>query len=190
MFVSLDLLLFFVFFELALIPMWFVIARWGAGGAEARRAATRFLLFTVTGSALLLVGIVVIGLRAGSLQIDEIRGTESLLAASLIALGLAVKVPLVPLHTWLPDAHGRAPTVGSVLLAGVFLKLGTYGLLRLDVQMLPESTERIAPYIGVGRRGRHRVGRAWPASSRTTSSGWWPTRASATWASSCWAWRR
>ena len=147
-FVSLDLLLFFVFFELALIPMWFVIARWGAGGALARRAATRFLLFTVTGSALLLVGIVVIGLRAGSLQIDEIRGTESLLAASLIALGLAVKVPLVPLHTWLPDAHGRAPTVGSVLLAGVFLKLGTYGLLRLDVQMLPASTERIAPYIG------------------------------------------
>jgi NADH-quinone oxidoreductase subunit M len=147
-FVSLDLLLFFVFFELALIPMWFVIARWGAGGVAARRAATRFLLFTVTGSALLLVGIVVIGLRAGSLQIDEIRGTDSLLAASLIALGLAVKVPLVPLHTWLPDAHGRAPTVGSVLLAGVFLKLGTYGLLRLDVQMLPESTARIAPYIG------------------------------------------
>jgi len=147
-FVSLDLLLFFVFFELALIPMWFVIARWGAGGVDARRAATRFLLFTVTGSALLLVGIVVIGLKAGTLQIDEIRGTESLLAASLIALGLAVKVPLVPLHTWLPDAHGRAPTVGSVLLAGVFLKLGTYGLLRLDVQMLPESTARIAPYIG------------------------------------------
>ncbi len=151
-FVSLDLLLFFVFFELALIPMWFVIARWGSSdsgaGVDARRAATRFLLFTVTGSALLLVGIVVIGLKAGTLQIDEIRGTESLLAASLIALGLAVKVPLVPLHTWLPDAHGRAPTVGSVLLAGVFLKLGTYGLLRLDVQMLPESTARIAPYIG------------------------------------------
>jgi NADH-quinone oxidoreductase subunit M len=148
-FVAMDLLLFFVFFELALIPMWFVIARWGAGGDEARRAATRFLLFTVTGSALLLVGIVVIGLRADTLQIDEIRGTESLLAASLIALGLAVKVPLVPLHTWLPDAHGRAPTVGSVLLAGVFLKLGTYGLLRLDVQMLPESTARIAPVLGV-----------------------------------------
>ena len=156
-FVSLDLLLFFVFFELALIPMWFVIARWGSGsstssGTErggARRAATRFLLFTVTGSALLLVGIVVVGLKAGSLQIDEIRGTESVLAASLIALGLAVKVPLVPLHTWLPDAHGRAPTVGSVLLAGVFLKLGTYGLLRLDVQMLPESTARIAPWLGV-----------------------------------------
>ena len=148
-FVSMDLLLFFVFFELALIPMWFVIAKWGSGGALARRAATRFLLFTVTGSAILLVGIVVIALKAGTLQIDEIRGTESLLAASLIALGLAVKVPLVPLHTWLPDAHGRAPTVGSVLLAGVFLKLGTYGLLRLDVQMLPESTARIAPWLGI-----------------------------------------
>ncbi|MGH4008947.1 MAG: complex I subunit 4 family protein [Pseudonocardiaceae bacterium] len=147
-FASMDLLLFFIFFELALIPMWFVIARWGAGGAEARRAATRFLLFTVTGSAILLVGIVVIGLRAGSLQVDEIRGTKSVLAASLIALGLAVKVPLVPLHTWLPDAHSRAPTVGSVLLAGVFLKLGTYGMLRLNAQMLPESTARIAPYLG------------------------------------------
>ncbi len=148
-FAALDLLLFFVFFELALIPMWFVIARWGSGGRLARRAATRFLLFTVTGSALLLVGIVVVGLKAGTLQIDEIRGTESVLAASLIAVGLAVKVPIVPLHTWLPDAHGRAPTVGSVLLAGVFLKLGTYGLLRLDVQMLPDSTARIAPYLGI-----------------------------------------
>ncbi len=148
-FAAMDLLLFFVFFELALIPMWFVIARWGSGGRDARVAATRFLLFTVTGSAVLLVGIVVVALRAGSLQIDEIHGTDSLLAASLIAVGLAVKVPIVPLHTWLPDAHGRAPTVGSVLLAGVFLKLGTYGLIRLNVQMLPESTAQIAPYLAV-----------------------------------------
>ena len=148
-FVSLDLLLFFVFFELALIPMWFVIARWGAGGDEAHggrppgsccsRSPARRCCWSASSSS---------ACDAGTLQIDEIRGTESLLAASLIALGLAVKVPLVPLHTWLPDAHGRAPTVGSVLLAGVFLKLGTYGLLRLDVQMLPESTARIAPYIG------------------------------------------
>jgi len=148
-FASLDLLLFFVFFELALIPMWFVIAHWGDPNDPdgRRRAATRFLLFTVTGSALLLVGIVVIAIEAGSLQIADVQGTHSVLAASLIAIGLAVKVPIVPLHTWLPDAHGKAPTVGSVLLAGVFLKLGTYGLIRLDVQMLPESTARIAPYL-------------------------------------------
>jgi NADH-quinone oxidoreductase subunit M len=144
-FVAQDLLLFFIFFELALIPMWFVIVRGGGDGA--RPAATKFLLFTVTGSALMLVGIVVVWLRAGTLQIDELRGTSSLTAAILIALGLAVKVPLVPVHTWLPDAHSKAPTVGSVLLAGVFLKLGTYGLIRLNVQMLPESTERIAPWL-------------------------------------------
>lgn len=156
-FVAQDLLLFFIFFELALIPMWFVIARWGdpgTSGDEARKAATKFILFTVTGSALLLVGIVVVALKSGSLQIEDVRGTKSLLGAVLIALGLAVKVPLVPLHTWLPDAHGKAPTVGSVLLAGVFLKLGTYGLIRLNVQMLPESTERFAPWLaGLGVLG-------------------------------------
>ena len=165
-FVAQDLLLFFVFFELALIPMWFVVARWGdpaplpassmaAGGApsptgdQARRAATKFLLYTVTGSALMLVGFVWLWVERGTLQIDELRGTPMLGAAILIALGLAVKVPLVPLHTWLPDAHGKAPTVGSVLLAGVFLKLGTYGLIRLNVQMLPGPTETIAPFLAV-----------------------------------------
>jgi NADH-quinone oxidoreductase subunit M len=154
-FVAQDLLLFFIFFELALIPMWFVIALWGdPADGGARRAATKFILFTVTGSALLLVGIVVVALKSGSLQIEDVRGTKSLLGAVLIALGLAVKVPLVPLHTWLPDAHGKAPTVGSVLLAGVFLKLGTYGLIRLNVQMLPDSTERFAPWLaGLGVLG-------------------------------------
>ena len=152
-FVAQDLLLFFIFFEFALIPMWFVIARWGAGD-EARAAATKFLLYTVTGSALMLVGFVVLAVREGSLQIDELGGSTSLTAAILIALGLAVKVPLLPVHTWLPDAHSKAPTVGSVLLAGIFLKLGTYGLIRLNVQMLPVPTERIAPWLaGLGVLG-------------------------------------
>jgi NADH-quinone oxidoreductase subunit M len=149
-FVAQDLLLFFIFFEFALIPMWFVIARWGDtanGSDQARRAATKFLLFTVTGSALMLVGFVIVALRGGSLQIDDLSGSTSLTAAILIAVGLAVKVPLVPLHTWLPDAHSKAPTVGSVLLAGIFLKLGTYGLIRLNVQMLPGPTEKIAPWL-------------------------------------------
>ncbi len=147
-FSSLDLLLFFVFFELALIPMWFVIAWWGDphDPEGRRRAATRFLLFTVTGSALLLVGIVWVAGPIGSLQILDIDGA-ALGAAILIVLGFAVKTPLVPLHTWLPDAHSKAPTVGSVLLAGVFLKLGTYGLILLGAQMLPEEFAKIAPYV-------------------------------------------
>lgn len=153
-FASLDLLLFFLFFELALIPMWFVIAWWGDPKDEPGRryAATRFLLFTVLGSALMLVGFVLVAVHTGSLQIEQVKasgfgGSSGLLAVSLIATGFAVKTPLVPLHTWLPDAHSKAPTVGSVLLAGVFLKLGTYGLLRMCVDMLPADTARIAPYL-------------------------------------------
>jgi len=155
-FVALDLLLFFVFFELALVPMWFVIAWWGDPHDEAgrRQAATRFLLFTVTGSALMLVGFVGLAARTGTLQIPElatlapgITGTFELALAGAIALGLAVKTPIWPLHIWLPDAHASAPTVGSVLLAGVFLKLGTYGFIRILVPVLPEPTARLAPYL-------------------------------------------
>ena len=147
-FSSLDLLLFFIFFELALIPMWFVIAWWGDphDPEGRRRAATRFLLFTVTGSALLLVGIIIVALDSQSLQILDVDGAP-LVAAVLIVLGFAVKTPLVPLHTWLPDAHSKAPTAGSVLLAGVFLKLGTYGLIVLGAQMLPDEFAQIAPYV-------------------------------------------
>ncbi|AXT83924.1 NADH-quinone oxidoreductase subunit M [Aeromicrobium sp. A1-2] len=171
-FLSLDLLLFFVFFELALIPMWFVIAWWGSSDHSpsdrsdgqsssrnvARVAATRFLLFTVTGSALLLVGIVIVARDAGSLQIRDIAGTSAA-ATILIVLGFAVKTPLVPLHTWLPDAHGTAPTVGSVLLAGVFLKLGTYGLLLLGSRMMAEPFGDVAPYLA----GAGVVGIVWSA---------------------------
>ena len=155
-FVAQDLLLFFIFFEFALIPMWFVIAKWGCGTDpdESRRAATKFLLYSVVGSAVMFVGFIVVALQENSLQIDEVRGSTSLTAAILIAVGLAVKVPLVPVHTWLPDAHSKAPTVGSVLLAGIFLKLGTYGLIRLNVQMLPQPTEQIAPWLaGLGVLG-------------------------------------
>ena len=149
-FASLDLLLFFVFFELALIPMWFLIAWWGDphDPAGRRRAATRFLLFTVSGSALVLVGIVIVAVQSKTLQIFDVT-SGSVVAASLIALGFAVKTPLVPLHTWLPDAHSKAPTVGSVLLAGVFLKLGTYGLLFLGSGMLHHPFGKVAPILAV-----------------------------------------
>ncbi len=169
-FSSLDLLLFFVFFELALIPMWFVIAWWGDGDAVpeggsgsgegrkngARVAATRFLLFTVTGSALLLVGIIMVALESKSLQIEDLA-TGSLAAVALICLGFAIKTPLVPLHTWLPDAHSKAPTVGSVLLAGVFLKLGTYGLIFLASVLDPFAD--VAPTLAVAGT----VGIVWSA---------------------------
>ncbi|MET0767685.1 MAG: NADH-quinone oxidoreductase subunit M [Aeromicrobium sp.] len=142
-FTSLDALLLFVFFELALIPMWFVIVYWGSGAA--RRAATRFILFTVSGSAVLLVGIVAAAIDSGTLEIAELRAGT--VAVALIAVGFAVKTPIVPLHTWLPDAHSSAPTVGSVLLAAVFLKLGTYGLLVLAAPSA--SFGDIAPYLAI-----------------------------------------
>ncbi|QMW65807.1 NADH-quinone oxidoreductase subunit M [Mumia sp. ZJ1417] len=157
-FASLDLLLFFVFFELALIPMWFVIARWGdpRDPVGRRVAATRFLLYTVIGSAFMLVGFVTVWALTGTLQIPELAarsgvldGGWALFAASMIAVGLAVKTPIWPFHLWLPDAHAKAPTVGSVLLAAVFLKLGTYGLLRVLVSVLPGPARELAPWLGV-----------------------------------------
>jgi NADH-quinone oxidoreductase subunit M len=137
-FLALDMVLFFVFFEVALIPMWFVINTWGDSHDPVgrRRAATRFLVFTVTGSALMLVGFLLVASEAGTFDIVQLAasyspsGTTALVASVLVALGLAVKTPLWPLHIWLPDAHSKAPTVGSVLLAAVLLKLGTYGFLR------------------------------------------------------------
>ncbi len=145
-FSSLDALLLFVFFELALVPMWFVIAWWSdADRSVAQRAATRFLLFTVTGSALLLVGIVVSALQGGTLDLVNLRPTA--VATVLVTLGFAVKTPVVPLHTWLPDAHSSAPTVGSVLLASVFLKLGTYGLIVFVVPS--DHVGVVAPYLAV-----------------------------------------
>ncbi|HYJ68154.1 MAG TPA: NADH-quinone oxidoreductase subunit M [Nocardioidaceae bacterium] len=155
-FTALDLVLFFICFELALIPMWFVIAGWGDphDPAGRRRAATRFLLFTVLGSALMFVGFIGIAWQADTLQIDALSvsapaftGTLNTLLAVAIALGLAVKTPILPLHIWLPDAHAKAPTVGSVLLAGVFLKLGTYGFVRILVPIMPVQAAQIGPYL-------------------------------------------
>ncbi len=160
-FTALDLLLFFVAFEIVLIPMWFVIAVWGddqqTGGDVTRRdAANRFVLYTATGSAVMLLGILLIALRTGTTDLVELAqqgGSEmstgvQVTAAVLIVLGLAVKAPMWPLHTWLPPAHTIAPTAGSVLLAGVLLKMGTYGLVRVAVPVLPEGMVEIAPFLG------------------------------------------
>jgi NADH-quinone oxidoreductase subunit M len=154
-FLSLDLILFFIFFEVVLLPMYAIIAGWGGDGRRA--ASLKFLLYTLFGSVLLLVGVVLIVLKAGTADIVALSsgrgaalssGTQ-LAAFTLLGLAFAVKSPLWPLHTWLPDAHTEAPTVGSVILAGVLLKMGTYGLLRVAVGTLPHAASQLAATLGV-----------------------------------------
>jgi NADH-quinone oxidoreductase subunit M len=155
-FSALDLVLFFLCFEIVLIPMWLVIDIWGDehDPAGRRRAATTFVLMTVLGSAVMLVGFLLVYRESGTFDLvvlgeRPVAGGYGvpLAAAILIALGLAVKMPLWPLHIWLPDAHAKAPTVGSVLLAGVLLKLGSYGLIRVLLPVVPEASITIAPYL-------------------------------------------
>jgi len=154
-FVALDLVLFFVFFEVVLIPMYFLIAIWG--GNDRGRAATKFILFTLLGSGLMLVGFLLIYSGAGTFDVVALsrahgagiaRSTQ-LFAFVLLLLGFGIKSPMWPLHTWLPDAHTEAPTIGSVLLAGVLLKMGTYGLVRIAVPDLPTAAHDVAPALGV-----------------------------------------
>jgi NADH-quinone oxidoreductase subunit M len=154
-FLSLDLLLFFVFFEIVLLPMYAIIAGWG--GPDRRRASLKFVLYTLFGSVLLLVGVVLVVVQAGTgdlVALSSGRGAAlphgvQLAAFVLLGLAFAVKSPLWPLHTWLPDAHTEAPTVGSVILAGVLLKMGTYGLLRVSIGVLPDAARRMAGVLGV-----------------------------------------
>jgi NADH-quinone oxidoreductase subunit M len=157
-FVALDLLLFFIFFETVLIPMWFVIAGWGdetmRGGRV--RAANVFILYTLLGSAVMLLGILLVGFTAGTFDMTELANRAGagighrtqVIAFLALALGLAVKTPMWPFHAWLPDAHTAAPTVGSVLLAGVLLKMGTYGLIRIALPIVPEGAHTLAPFLG------------------------------------------
>ena len=157
-FLALDLVLFFVFFEVVLLPMYAVIAVWG--GPDRRHAARKFVLYTLFGSVLLLVGVFAVVAAAGTSDLVALtasnggatagltRGTQ-FAAFVLLAVAFAVKSPLWPLHTWLPDAHTEAPTVGSVILAGVLLKMGTYGLIRIAVGVLPDAAARAAPVLGV-----------------------------------------
>jgi NADH-quinone oxidoreductase subunit M len=157
-FLAFDLLLWFVAFEIVLVPMWAIIRFWGDDHDPAARrdAAMRFVLFTAFGSTLLLLGILLVSAATGTSDIgvltargggDMARAVQ-VTAAALMVTGLMVKVPIWPLHTWLPPAHTVAPTAGSVLLAGVLLKLGTYGLVRLVVPIVPQGFSVVAPYLG------------------------------------------
>ncbi|MFI6845570.1 NuoM family protein [Kitasatospora sp. NPDC050467] len=153
-FAVLDLLLFFLAFEIVLIPMYFLIARWGSGAKVP--AANRFILYTLLGSAVMLLGFLLVGSKAGTFDMQALAAahgnglshTTQVIAALAIMVGLAVKAPAWPLHSWLPDAHTAAPTVGSVLLAGVLLKMGTYGLVRVLLPVVPDGTATLAPYLG------------------------------------------
>ena len=159
-FVALDLVLFFVFWETVLIPMYFMIAVWG--GARRDYASIKFILYTLIGSVIMLLGFLALWLRSSPdaagrtfdmLALQEVGaarfgGTFGTIVFAAVALGFAVKVPVWPFHTWLPDAHTEAPTVGSVLLAGILLKMGTYGFVRIAIPILPEAAQSWAPWIG------------------------------------------
>ena len=158
-FVSLDLLLFYLFFEASLVPMFFLIGIWG--GERRIYAAVKFFIYTAVGSLLMLVGIIALyyvyntfdyTLILAAMQSGETLSTLrsarfELVIFSAFALAFCIKVPLFPFHTWLPDAHTEAPTAGSVILAGVLLKMGTYGLLRFNLGLFPDSARAAAPLI-------------------------------------------
>lgn len=155
-FTALDLVLFFVFWELELVPMYFLIAVWGSGRKE--YSAMKFLLFTLTGSAFMLVGILAVYFSEGTFDLARLAGLRPgepaldpralVLPAQLVFLlffiAFAIKLPVWPVHTWLPDAHTDAPTAVSVMLAGVLLKMGGYGLLRINLGMFPEQAQALA----------------------------------------------
>jgi NADH-quinone oxidoreductase subunit M len=157
-FLALDLFVFFLFWEVMLIPMAFLIGIWGHG----RRiyAAVKFFIYTMAGSAFMLVGILWLYNLTGTFDLPAIQltlqsaafhlapRTEMLLFLSFF-VAFAIKVPLFPLHTWLPDAHVEAPTAGSIILAGVLLKMGTYGMIRFCLPLFPEASHRAAPYVAV-----------------------------------------
>jgi NADH-quinone oxidoreductase subunit M len=159
-FIAFDLVLFFVFWELVLVPMYFLIGIWGSANRE--YAAIKFFLYTLFGSVFMLLAFLSMYFRsdvAGAHTFDMIQlqrfaasggfsTTFQLVAFAGVFLGFAIKVPMWPFHTWLPDAHTEAPTVGSVLLAGILLKMGTYGFIRIALPILPDAARSWAPWIG------------------------------------------
>jgi NADH-quinone oxidoreductase subunit M len=157
LFLTIDLLVFYVFFDLSLVGMYFLIGRWGHG--QARASALKFFLFTLAGSLVMLLGFLALYLATDPLTFDmrdliaqqPLAGTGARASFALLAIlfGLAVKTPLVPVHTWLPPAHVDAPGPASAILAGVLLKMGTYGMIRIPLAMMSETFQRWALLLGV-----------------------------------------
>jgi NADH-quinone oxidoreductase subunit M len=150
-FVSLDLFLFYIFWEFSLIPMYFIIGMWG--GPRRMYAALKFFLYTMAGSILMLLAILWLGINQGTFSVTELIARGNIPANIqfwlflAFAAAFAIKVPMWPLHSWLPDAHVEAPTAGSVILAGVLLKLGTYGFVRFNLSIFPSAAIKLAPWI-------------------------------------------
>ena len=181
-FVAQDLILFFVFFELVLLPMYFMIGVWG--GEQRQYASLKFFLYTMFGSALMLVAFLALywqvskNVPAGetaSFSIPYLTEHGGVLGKTVqiwlfagMFIGFAVKVPMFPFHTWLPDAHTQAPTQGSVILAAILLKLGTYGFVRIAIPILPEAAVAWAPWIGLPGGDRHHLRRARLSARRPT----------------------
>ncbi len=151
-FLALDLFLFYIFWEFTLVPMYFLIGIWG--GPRRMYAAVKFFLYTMAGSILMLLAIVWLGLNQGTFSVPLLlqggvpSGVQTWLFLAFAA-AFAIKVPMWPLHSWLPDAHVEAPTAGSVILAGVLLKMGTYGFLRFNLPLFPEASVRLAPWMAL-----------------------------------------
>ncbi len=152
-FMAQDLFLFYIFWEFTLVPMYFLIGIWG--GPRRIYAAIKFFLYTMAGSILMLLAILWLGINQGSFSVPELvaKGgiAENLQVWLFLAFAaaFAIKVPMWPLHSWLPDAHVEAPTAGSVILAGVLLKMGTYGFLRFNLPLFPEAAVKAAPYMAL-----------------------------------------
>ena len=150
-FQALDLVLFYIFWEFTLIPMYFLIGLWG--GERRLYAAIKFVLFTMAGSLIMLLAILFIGITGNTFDWIQLRDMWAVFAPYGVwlflafALAFAIKVPMFPLHTWLPDAHVEAPTAGSVILAGVLLKMGAYGFLRFNLPLFPKASMDLAPWL-------------------------------------------
>ena len=179
-FIAFDLILFFVFWELVLVPMYFLIGIWGS--ANRQYASIKFFLYTLFGRVFMLLGFLGDVLHrprrrtrstcvrssssaaGGGVQ----RTRSSCWSSARSRSGFAVKVPMWPFHTWLPDAHTEAPTIGSVLLAGVMLKMGAYGFIRIALPILPYGAQKYAPWIGAAGGDRASSTRRWRAWRRRT----------------------
>lgn len=152
-FLAQDLFLFYIFWEFTLVPMYFLIGIWG--GPRRIYAAIKFFLYTMAGSILMLLAILWLGINQGTFSVPELMDKGGIPADIQLwlflafAAAFAIKVPMWPLHSWLPDAHVEAPTAGSVILAGVLLKMGTYGFLRFNLPLFPEAAKQAAPWIAL-----------------------------------------